>query len=109
MDDRNLLKVQDQSRSKRWRKTEQLRRRGRCLLAPRARFGLALRIRFAIYLAIYLAILRKTFLLINCLAHGAYLEACVISTDIYICRKVRGVWKQNLELSSSPQYAVVIK
>lgn len=50
VDDRNLLKVQDQRHSKRWRKTAELRRRGRCLLVPRARYGLALLIRFAIYI-----------------------------------------------------------
>lgn len=48
VDDRNLLKVEDQRHSKRWRKTAELRRRGRCQLAPRARFGLALLIRFDI-------------------------------------------------------------
>jgi len=35
----------------------------------------------------------KTFLLINCFAQCAYLEACAISIDV--CYEVRGVWTKS--------------
>lgn len=84
MDDRNLLKIQDQRHSKRWRKTAELRRRGRCLLAPRARSGLAPRIRFA---KIYLEKLSSYLAVSHIVPFSRHV---LISIEVYY--EVRGVW-----------------